>query len=62
MKYVLRHVREKKVLVVFCKNLSGIVLFFVIGMSKLAIFVGQILNYIIEIVLGRREYSLCPEM
>jgi len=43
------------VLVVFLGNLSKIILSFVVGGSKLAIFVGQILNSIDAIILERRE-------
>ena len=42
-------------LVVFLGNLSENILFFVLGGSKLAIFVGQILNSIDAIILERRE-------
>ena len=42
-------------LVVFCKNLSKIDLFFVVGGSKLIFFVGQVLNFRMVFILGRRE-------
>ena len=44
---------------IFCKNFPKIALYFVVGTSKLAIFVGQILNYVVAIILERREYG-CP--
>jgi len=45
-----------EVLVVFCENLLEIILCFVVGRSKLPIFVGQILNSIVAIMLGQREW------
>ena len=50
------------VLVVFCKNLSKIILFFVVGGSKLVIFIEQILNSIVAINLGRKEYTIIKEI
>ena len=45
-------------LVVFCENLPEISLSFMVGGSKLIFFVGQILNYRILFILGRREYLI----
>ena len=45
-------------LVVFCENLPKTSLYFVVGESKLIFFVGQILNYRIVFILGRREYLI----
>ena len=44
------------VLFVFYENLSEIVSSFVVGRSKLANFMRQILNFIVTIILGRRKY------
>ena len=44
-------------LVVFCKNISEIVLSFMAGGLKLAFFVGQILNSMIIFILRQREYK-----
>ena len=43
-----------KMLVVFYKNILEIAFSFVVG-REISIFVGQILNSIIIIILGRRE-------
>ena len=39
-----------------CEIFLEIVLFFMVGRSKIAIFVEQILNFIVAIILGRRVY------
>ena len=46
-----------EILVVFCENLLEIMLSFVIGMSKVAFFVEQILNSIVVFILGQMEYD-----
>ena len=45
-----------ELLVVFSETF-GIILFFVVGRSKLAKFLGQILNSIVTIILERKEYD-----
>ena len=45
-------------LVVFCENLSEIILFFVIGGLKFAFFVEQNLNTKTTLIPRRREYTL----
>ena len=45
-------------LVVLCENLPKTGLSFVVGELKLIFFVGQILNYKIAFILGRREYLI----
>ena len=45
-----------EILVVFCENLSEIILSFVVDGSKFTFFMGQNLNSKIVIILGQREY------
>ena len=46
-------------LVVFCENLSEIILSFVVGKSKFVFFVGQNLNSRITFILERRQVAVC---
>ena len=43
------------VLVVFYKNIIKIILFFVVGRSKLIFFMRQILNFVVTFIFGWRD-------